>query len=64
MALALPPLLNDDACFTHVREFFEVQAFVSELAVKALDVTILPRAAWLDVRRTYIGRFKEPTHPF
>ena len=62
MVVALPPLLNDDACFLHGRELFAVQAFVSELAIKALHVTILPRAAWLDVRRAYIDRFKELTH--
>ncbi len=62
MVVTLPPLLDDDACFLHGREFFAVQAFVSELAVETFDVTILPRAAWLDVRRTYIDRFKEPTH--
>ena len=54
MVVALPPLLNDDAGLLHGREFFEVQAFVSALAIKALDVTILPRAARLDVRRAYL----------
>ena len=62
MVVALPPLLDHDACFLHGWEFFAVQAFVSELAVEALDVTILPRASRLDVRRAYIDRFKEPTH--
>ena len=62
MVITLPPVLNDDACFLHGREFFAVQAFVSELAIETLDITILPRASRLDVSRTYIDRFKEPTH--
>ena len=60
MVVVLPPLLDDDACFVHGREFFAVQAFVSELSAKTLDVSLLLRIAWLDVRRIYIDRFKEP----
>ena len=62
MAVALPPLLDHDACFLHGREFFAVQALIAEFAVEALHVAILPRAAWLDVRRAYIDRVKELTH--
>ena len=62
MVVALPPLLNDDACFLHGRELFAVQEFVSELTVEALHVAILPRAAWFDVKCPDIDRFEEPTH--
>ena len=51
MVVALPPVLNENACLLHGHEFFAVQAFVPETAVEALDVTVLPGTTWLDETR-------------
>ena len=42
MVVALPPVLNENACLLHGHKFFAVQAFVPETAVEALDKTVLP----------------------
>lgn len=55
MVVALPPLLGDDACFLHCRDFITVQAFVGELAIEDLHVPFLSRATRLDVRRAHIA---------
>lgn len=54
LGVALPPLLDDVVCFLHGCEFFAVPALVSELAVEALHIVILPGAAWLSARRALI----------
>ena len=46
-----PPVLDHLLRFTPVCEGLPVQAFVSELAVEAFDVRILPRASRLDEDR-------------
>lgn len=44
----LAPLLDDLPSVPHRDEPVLVQAFISELAVKALNVRVLLRLAWLD----------------
>ena len=54
MVVVLPPVLNDNSCFLHGREFFAVQTLVSQPSIEALNVAVLPRAAWLNEARTNI----------
>ena len=54
MVVGLPPVLNDDSCFLHRREFFAVQTLVAYSGVEALDIAILPWTAWLNEARTDI----------
>ena len=43
-----PPLLDDDWCLLQDVEDFSVEQLIAELAVEALNIAILPRAARLD----------------
>ena len=43
------PILNDGLGVSQIEEQIAIQTFLSELAVKALDVSILPRAARCDI---------------
>ena len=59
MVVLLPPMLNDNACFLHGREFFAVQTLVSQPGVEALNVAILPRTARLDEAGTNVNGGEE-----
>ena len=45
------PLLNQCPCFAQAVEQLTIEPLIPELAVKALTVAVLPRAAWRDVGR-------------
>ena len=45
-----PPSCDRSACFPQVAEPVRVQALVSEAAVEALDLCVLHRLSWLDMR--------------
>jgi len=49
--VALAPTLDEHLRFEQRVELLASQKFVPQLAFKALDVAILSRAAWLDVKR-------------
>jgi len=44
------PALNDHACFSQAREEFAIQTLVAKLIVKALDISLFPGRARLDVQ--------------
>ena len=44
-----PPAFHDDACLSERVEDLAIEKLVTDAGVEALDVTILPRALWLDV---------------
>ena len=44
------PLLDQDPCLVQAVEQFPVQELVTEFAVEALAIAVLPRAARLDIR--------------
>jgi len=44
------PLLDQNPCLVQAVEQFAVQELISEFPVEALTVTVLPRAAGLDIR--------------
>ena len=44
------PALNDHACFGQGREEFAIQTLVAKLIVKALDISLFPGRARLDVQ--------------
>src|SRR5689334_3231660 len=44
----LPPLFNHHGGFVARPEPFAIEAFISELAVKTLDVAVLPGMPWLN----------------
>ena len=44
------PLLDQNARFIQAVEQFAIQELVSEFSVETFTVTVLPRAAWLDIR--------------
>ena len=45
------PAFQDNARFVQIAEEFAVEAFIARLVVKALNVSVLPRAPGLDVKR-------------
>ena len=45
------PCLNEDLCFSKRVEDLGIEQLVSELAVEAFIVAILPWASWLDEER-------------
>ena len=49
----LPPVFDKDLCLLQAVEDFSVQKFISELPIEAFIVSILPRAARLDVERLH-----------
>ena len=57
--VVLTPELDDFLCTVQTDEYVVIQAFVTELAVKALNVCILSRFAWLNKSEFYIV-FKSP----
>lgn len=59
MVIRLPPLLDNDASFLHAHEFFAVQTLVSEPAIEAFDIAVLPRATRFDVGSPDIDLFEE-----
>lgn len=44
-----PPAFDDDLCLFQRVEDFPIEQLVAELSIKALDVSVLPRATWRDV---------------
>ena len=51
MVVLISPVLDEDLCLEETVEAFEVQQFVSKLAVERLDVGVLPGSTGLDVGR-------------
>ncbi|MGA9580291.1 MAG: hypothetical protein WBV90_21950 [Terrimicrobiaceae bacterium] len=45
------PAFQDNARFVQIAEEFAVEAFIAQLVMKALNVSVLPRASGLDVKR-------------
>jgi hypothetical protein len=45
----LAKVLDDPVGLVSIQKQFHVEALIAKLAVEALPVSILPRAAWLDV---------------
>ena len=43
------PLFDDDLCFPQSIEDLCVKQFISEPAIEAFTISILPRRTWLDV---------------
>ena len=43
------PAFHDDAGFSDHGEDLAIEKFVTDAGVDALDVSVLPRAPWLDV---------------
>lgn len=44
-----PPVFDDHSRLGQRPEPFPIQAFSPQPGVEALDVTVLPRTAWLDI---------------
>lgn len=59
MVVILSPVLDDLSGFLHAGELLARKTFVSQATVEAFDVTVLPRAAWLDVGSPDINLRKE-----
>ena len=55
MIVIHPPPINNVSRLSKAEEQFTVQALIAELAVEALDVAVLPRAAMLDEQRADSG---------
>ena len=45
------PALQDNARFAQIAEEFAVQAFIAQLVMKAFNMSVLPRAPGLDIKR-------------
>lgn len=56
------PLLNDDLRLSQAVEDFPVEAFISELAVEAFVVAILPRTAGVDEQRLWTDLAQPISH--
>lgn len=61
VVVEVTPALDDDLRFARILEPLAVEALVSQLAVEALDVAVLPRTARCDERRTDV-LVSEPPH--
>ena len=48
------PALQDNAHFAQIAEELAVEAFIAQLVMKALNVSVLPRASGLDVKGLYL----------
>ena len=48
--VVIPPFLDQDLCFSKAVEDFAVQELIPEAGGEAFAVSVLPWAAWLDVR--------------
>ena len=46
------PLLDQYLRFAHAVEQLAIEPLISELAVKALAIAVLPRTAWFDAQRS------------
>ena len=44
-----PPAFDDDLSLSHRVEDFTIEEFIAQARVEALDVAVLPGAAWRDV---------------
>jgi len=55
-----PPALDDDSGLSERVEDFAVEQLVAKARVEALDVTVLPRTAPLDV--SGVGADRDPIH--
>jgi hypothetical protein len=54
--VVVPPTFNDDLGFAQRVEDFTIEQFVARARVEALDIAVLPRAAW-----RYVGVFAPTT---
>jgi hypothetical protein len=45
-----PPILHDNASCTEIIEYLAAQIFSAEFIMKAFHVSVLPRAAWIDIK--------------
>ena len=60
----LPPVLNHNLGFLQAREYFSVQHLISELAIEALIIPVLPRAAGFNEQRLHPNMPQPlPHHP-
>ena len=57
-----PPVLDNDLGLLQRKEQFPIQQLISELAVEALVVAVLPRAAGFDKERFYPNMCKPLPH--
>lgn len=62
MVVRLTPRLNHRLSLGKRSQFFTGKTFVSEATVKALHLSVLPRAAWFDAGRSYIDAIQEFSH--
>ncbi|MDC0279163.1 hypothetical protein OAL43_03050 [bacterium] len=62
IVVRLTPRLNHRLSLGKRSQFFTGKTFVSEATVKALHLSVLPRAAWFDAGRSYIDAIQEFSH--
>lgn len=48
-AVLPPPLLDHHPCLVEAIKYFTVEQLIAQIAVEALAVSVLPRAAWFDI---------------
>jgi hypothetical protein len=46
-----PPTFDDDLGFAQGVEDFAIEQFIAQPSVEALDISVFPRTAWLDIGR-------------
>jgi hypothetical protein len=46
-----PPTCDDDLGFAQGVEDFAIEQFIAQASVEALDISVFPRTAWLDIGR-------------
>jgi hypothetical protein len=56
------PAFDQDLRLQKPLEDFTVEQFIPQLAIEALDVAVLPRAARFDVQRLYADLLQPLTH--
>ena len=51
VVVEVAPFFDDNTGFGHAQKDLLIEAFVTQSVVEALDVTVLPRTAGLDVEK-------------
>ena len=62
MVVIILPVVGQDAAFPKIGEDFGVKNFVTQAAVEALGVSVLPGRAGLDVQRLHAGAAQKLTN--
>jgi len=62
MIIVKPPAIHNISRLGQAQEQFTIQTLISKFTIEALNISIFPRAAWLDKHRSDFGLLKPFPH--